>query len=49
MPSRRRLLKMIAGADAVGVCGWALATAGRGNAYYRVRSPTTPTARVRVL
>ena len=35
MASRRRLLQMLAAAGALGAGGWALLTAGRGNAYYR--------------
>jgi len=35
MPSRRRLLQMMAAAGALGAGGWALLTAARGNAYYR--------------
>ncbi|MBO0835535.1 MAG: MBL fold metallo-hydrolase, partial [Actinobacteria bacterium] len=35
MPSRRRALQAIAGAVSVGAGAWALATATRGNAYYR--------------
>lgn len=35
MPSRRRILQMIAAAGGLGAGGWALATAVRGNTYYR--------------
>ena len=35
MPSRRRLLQLLTAAGALGAGGWALLTAGRGNAYYR--------------
>jgi L-ascorbate metabolism protein UlaG (beta-lactamase superfamily) len=35
MPSRRRVLKAIAGVGALGAGSWALATAARGNVYYR--------------
>ena len=35
MPSRRRLLKMLAGVTAVGVGGWALLRGTRANAYYQ--------------
>jgi L-ascorbate metabolism protein UlaG (beta-lactamase superfamily) len=35
MPSRRRVLKALAGAATLGAAAWTLATAARGNAYYR--------------
>jgi L-ascorbate metabolism protein UlaG (beta-lactamase superfamily) len=35
MPSRRRVLKAITAVTALGCGGWGLATAARGNAYYR--------------
>jgi L-ascorbate metabolism protein UlaG (beta-lactamase superfamily) len=35
MPSRRRLLKMLAGVSAIGVGGWALLRGTRANAYYQ--------------
>jgi len=35
MPSRRRLLQILAAAGALGAGGWALLTAARGNSYYR--------------
>src|SRR6476619_4186890 len=35
MPSRHRLLKMLAGVSAIGVGGWALLRGTRANAYYQ--------------
>jgi L-ascorbate metabolism protein UlaG (beta-lactamase superfamily) len=35
MPSRRRVLQMVAAMGAIGAGGWALLTSARGNAYYQ--------------